>query len=191
MNKKKAQPTAPNTKPKPTKPKDKEAKSVVAKSSTPPTHKMVTDNRKAKHQYEILDSIECGIVLHGSEVKSLRNGKCSIEEAYARIKDGELWLVGCEIEEYRQASIWNHPTKRVRKLLLNKHELLRFVGRSKERGLTMVPLRVYFAERGKAKCVIALCKGKKLHDKRETLKKADAGREIDRVMKSKRFDRNV
>ena len=152
---------------------------------------MVTDNRKAKHQYEILDSIECGMVLHGSEVKSLRNGKCSIDEAYARIKDGELWLVGCEIEEYRQASIWNHATKRVRKLLLNKSELMRFVGRSKERGLTLVPLRVYFAERGKAKCVIALCKGKKLHDKRETLKKADASREIDRVMKSKRFDRNV
>ena len=81
--------------------------------------------------------------------------------------------------------------KRVRKLLLNKHELLRFVGRSKERGLTMVPLRVYFAERGRAKCVIALCKGKKLHDKRETLKKADAGREMDRIMKSKRFDRNA
>ena len=190
MNKKKSQPTSPNTKPKPTKPKVKDAKSVMAPASSTVTHKLVTDNRKAKHQYEILDSIECGIVLHGSEVKSLRNGKCSIEEAYARIKDGELWLVGCEIEEYRQASIWNHPTKRVRKLLLNKHELLRFVGRSKERGLTMVPLRVYFAARGKAKCVIALCKGKKLHDKRETLKKADASREIDRVMKSKRFDRN-
>ena len=84
MNKKKAQPTAANTRPKPTKPKDKDAKSVPTKVS-PPTHKMVTDNRKAKHQYEILDSIECGIVLHGSEVKSLRNGKCSIEEAYARI----------------------------------------------------------------------------------------------------------
>jgi SsrA-binding protein len=191
LNKKKAQPTAP-TKPKPTKPKDNRDKSTVAKASvTTHTHKMVTDNRKAKHHYEILDSIECGIVLHGSEVKSLRNGKCSIDEAYARIKDGELWLVGCEIEEYRQASIWNHPTKRVRKLLLKKNELLRFVGRCKERGLTLVPLRVYFAERGLAKVVIALCKGKKLHDKRETLKKADASREIDRVMKSKRFDRNA
>ncbi len=191
MNKKKAQPTGP-TKPKPTKPKENGGKPEAAKASAPThTHKMVTDNRKAKHQYEILDSIECGIVLHGSEVKSLRNGKCSIDEAYARIKDGELWLVGCEIEEYRQASIWNHPTKRVRKLLLNRNELMRFVGRSKERGLTLVPLRVYFAERGLAKCVIALCKGKKLHDKRETLKKADASREIDRVMKSKRFDRNV
>ncbi len=190
MNKKKAQQTAP-TKPKPTKAKPKDAKVPVAKASSTVTHKMVTDNRKAKHQYEILDSIECGMVLHGSEVKSLRNGKCSIDEAYARIKDGELWLVGCEIEEYRQASIWNHATKRVRKLLLNKSELMRFVGRSKERGLTLVPLRVYFAERGKAKCVIALCKGKKLHDKRETLKKADASREIDRVMKSKRFDRNA
>lgn len=187
MNKKKAQPTSSAAKPKP---KAKDSKAVDAKAASATTHKMVTDNRKAKHQYEILDSIECGMVLHGSEVKSLRNGKCSIEEAYARIKDGELWLVGCEIEEYRQASIWNHPTKRVRKLLLNKNEMLRFVGRSKERGLTLVPLRVYFADRGRAKCVIALCKGKKLHDKRETLKKADASREIDRVMKSKKFDRS-
>jgi SsrA-binding protein len=125
------------------------------------------------------------MVLHGSEVKSLRNGRCSIEEAYARIKDGDLWLVDCEIDEYRQASLWNHPTKRVRKLLLHRRELARFAGRAKERGLTLIPLRVYFADRGLAKCVIALCKGRKVHDKREVLKKADARREIDRAMKQK------
>lgn len=180
MSKKKSQPTSPTSKP-----KQKEA--IKKAVSAGPTFKSVAENRKAKFHYEILDSIECGIVLHGSEVKSLRNGKCSIEEAYARLKDGEMWLVGCEIDEYRQASIWNHPTKRVRKLLLKKYELTRFAGRAKERGLTLVPLRVYFTERGIAKCVIALCKGKKIHDKRQTLKKADAARDIQRAMRGKRM----
>ncbi len=185
MNKKKAQPTAITNKP-----KKKEGKPSDAKVTAAPTFKSVTENRKARHQYEVLDSIECGIALHGSEVKSLRNGKCSIEEAYARLKDGEMWLVGCEIDEYRQASIWNHPTKRVRKLLLHRRELSRFAGRAKERGLTLVPLRVYFTDRGVAKCVIALCKGKKVHDKRETMKKNDANREIQRAMRNKRMDKH-
>ena len=157
--------------------KSKETKAVSFKS--------ISENRKAKFHYEILDSLECGMVLHGSEVKSLRNGRCSIEEAYARIKDGELWLVGCEIDEYRQATFWNHPTKRVRKLLLHRRELSRFAGRAKERGLTLVPLRVYFTDRGIAKCVIGLCKGKQSHDKRETLKKNDAKREMQRAMKGR------
>jgi SsrA-binding protein len=182
LNKKKAQPTAPSSKP-----KKKEGKAAETKATNAPTHKMVTENRKARHQYEILDSVECGIVLHGSEVKSLRNGRCSIEEAYARLTNGEMWLIGCEIDEYRQASIWNHPTKRIRKLLLHQREIARFAGRAKERGLTMVPLRVYFTDRGVAKCVIAVCKGKKAHDKRETLKKADANREIQRIMKNRKI----
>jgi SsrA-binding protein len=179
VSKKKPQPTGV-----PAKSKKSESKKETIKA-TAPTFKTVTENRKARFQYEILDSIECGIMLHGSEVKSLRNGKCSIEEAYARLKDGEMWLVGCEIEEYRQASIWNHAAKRVRKLLLRRNELAKFAGRAKERGLTLVPLRVYFTDRGLAKCVIALCKGKKMHDKRETLKKADAARDIQRAMRNK------
>ncbi len=177
MNKKQSQPTAPS-KPAPKAPK-------AASPSAAPTFKSIAENRKAKHNYEILDSIECGLVLQGSEVKSLRNGRCSIEEAYARIKDGALWLVDCEIDEYRQATFWNHPTKRVRKLLLHRRELARFAGRAKERGLTMIPLRMYFTDRGIAKCVIAVCKGRKTHDKREVLKKADARREMDRAMKQK------
>lgn len=180
MSKKKSKAPAP-TSASPAKPKPKPAAG--------PTFKSVSENRKAKFHYEILDSLECGIALHGSEVKSLRNGRCSIEEAYARVKDGELWLVGCEIDEYRQASIWNHPTKRVRKLLLRRQELVKFAGRSKERGLTLVPLRVYFTERGLAKCVVGLCKGKKVHDKRETLKKNDAKREMQRAMRGKRMGR--
>jgi SsrA-binding protein len=194
LNKKRPQPTSPQNAKKAatgkSSPSSKPAaanKPSAAKGSSSPgaTFKSVAENRRAKHNYEILDSIECGLVLHGSEVKSLRNGRCSIEEAYARFKDGELWLVDCEIDEYRQATIWNHPAKRMRKLLLHRRELDRFAGRAKERGLTLIPLRVYFTDRSVAKCVIALCKGRKLHDKREVLKKADARREIDRAMKNK------
>lgn len=161
------------------------AKANKANASKGATFKSVAENRKAKHNYEILDSIECGLVLHGSEVKSLRDGRCSIEEAYARFKEGELWLVDCQIDEYRQATFWNHPTKRMRKLLLHRRELRRFALKSKERGLTLIPIRVYFTDRAVAKCVIALCKGRKLHDKREVLKKADARREIDRAIKQR------
>ena len=113
----------------------------------------------------------------------MRNGRCSIEEAYARFKDGELWLVDCEIDEYRQATFWNHPTKRMRKLLLHRRELARFAGRAKERGLTLIPLRVYFTDRAVAKCVIALCKGRKLHDKRENTKEREWKREQGRLLR--------
>ena len=182
MNKKRPQSTQPS---KPSGAAGKSKAPAGKPAAAAPTFKSVAENRRARHNYEILDSLECGMVLHGSEVKSLRNGRCSIEEAYARIQDGELWLVDCEIDEYRQATFWNHPTKRVRKLLLHRRELARFAGRAKERGLTLIPLRLYFTERGIAKCVIALCKGRKVHDKREVLKKADARREIDRAMKNK------
>ncbi|MCE2814091.1 MAG: SsrA-binding protein SmpB [Planctomycetota bacterium] len=193
MNKKKPQPTSAKTSAKPSKAKPSSGKSATgsaasgksASSIKGATFKSVAENRKAKHNYEILDSVECGMVLHGSEVKSLRNGRCSIEEAYARFKDGELWLVDCEIDEYRQATFWNHPTKRMRKLLLHRRELHRFGLKAKERGLTLIPLRVYFTDRAVAKCVIALCKGRKVHDKREVLKKADARREIDRAIKQR------
>lgn len=192
MNKKKPQPTSTkgasgkNTQGKSGSSKKSNEKPSGAKPvATGATFKSIAENRKAKHNYEILDSIECGLVLQGSEVKSLRNGRCSIEEAYARFKDGELWLVDCEIDEYRQATFWNHPTKRMRKLLLHRRELRRFATRAKERGLTLIPLRIYFTDRAVAKCVIALCKGRKLHDKREVLKKADARREIDRAIKQR------
>jgi len=186
LNKKKPQPTsAKNAKGSSAKSGSGKSAPAAPSSNKGPTFKSVAENRKAKHNYEILDSIECGLVLHGSEVKSLRNGRCSIEEAYARFQDGELWLVDCEIDEYRQATFWNHPTKRMRKLLLHKRELHRFALRAKERGLTLIPLRVYFTDRAVAKCVIALCKGRKLHDKREVLKKNDARREIDRALKQR------
>jgi SsrA-binding protein len=147
--------------------------------------RLVSENRKARHRFEILDTLECGIQLTGSEVKSLRDGKLSLDEAYARVKDDEVWLVGADIAEYPQATLWNHAPKRPRKLLLHRDEKQKFANKAHEKGLTLVPLKVYFNARGIAKVLLGLCKGKKLHDKRETMKKADSKREIDRAMRRK------
>jgi SsrA-binding protein len=155
------------------------------KQSENPNDKTISTNRRARHQYEILDQIECGIVLKGSEVKSLRDGKVSLEEAYARIRDNELWLVGCDIAVYPQASILNHEPKRMRKLLLHRRELRKFAEQAGHKGLTLVPLSMYFL-RGKVKVKIAVGRGKKLHDKREALKKTEANREMQRAMSSRR-----
>ena len=144
---------------------------------------IVTENRRARHKYEILDSIECGIMLIGSEVKSLRDGKMSIDEAYIRVKGSDLWLIGSDIAHYINAGKWNHDPSRPRKLLVHAREFDKFAGRAHERGLTLVPLRVYFNDRGIAKCVMGLVKGKKLHDKRETLKKRDTERGLQRAMR--------
>lgn len=147
--------------------------------------KTISENRKARHEYEVLETLEAGLMLQGSEVKSLRNGKVSLDEAYGRVKDGDVWLVGCEIPEYTQATIWNHAPKRPRKLLLHKREVTKFAQRAKEKGLTLVPLKLYFTERGFAKVLLGLCRGKKLHDKRDTMKKADMKRDIQRAMRRK------
>jgi SsrA-binding protein len=143
----------------------------------------VSENRKARHRFDVLETLECGIALVGSEVKSLRNGKISLDEAYGRVRDGEFWLVGCDIAEYAQATIWNHDPKRPRKLLVHGRELRRFAGRAQEKGLTLVPLQVYFNPRGVAKVLMGLCRGRKLHDKRESLKKADAQRDVQRALR--------
>ena len=130
----------------------------------------------------MLDTLECGIVLVGSEVKSLRTGHLSLEEAYGRIKDGEVWLVGCEIPEYVQANRLNHVPKRPRKLLMHRREMKKFAARAKEKGLTLIPLKMYFTE-GRAKVLLGLCKGRQLHDKREVLKRKSAQRDIRRAMR--------
>ena len=143
----------------------------------------ISENRKAKHRFEILEKLECGIVLLGSEVKSLRDHKVSIDEAYVRVRDRELWLVGADIPEYRQATIWNHAPKRPRKLLVQKAQLTKLAVRADERGLTIVPLRIFFSSRGLVKLIIGVGRGKKLHDKREVLKTAEARRSIDRAMR--------
>ncbi len=173
MSKQKSQPT----KPAPQKPSSKK-KSVAAATGS-----VIADNRKARHHYQILESVECGLVLRGSEVKSLRTGKCSLDEAYGRVRDGEVWLVGCDIPEYKQALLWNHEPKRPRKFLMHKRELNRFVGKTKEKGLTLIPLKLYFNERGLAKCSLGLCKGLQTHDKRQVMKKNEARREIERAVR--------
>lgn len=129
--------------------------------------------------------MECGIQLVGSEVKSLRDGKLSLDEAYGRVKGDEVWLIGCDIQEYSNASLWNHDPKRPRKLLMRRREVDKFAERAKEKGLTLVPLKMYFNERGIAKLLLGLCRGKQLHDKRESMKKADMKRDMQRGMRRK------
>jgi SsrA-binding protein len=148
-----------------------------------PATRPIAENRKARHRFEVLETLECGVALVGSEVKSLRDGKVSLEEAYGRVRSGELWLVGCDIPEYTQATIWNHEPRRPRKLLVHGRELRKFAGQAHEKGLTLVPLKVYFNERGIAKILMGLCRGRKLHDKREVLKKAAVQRDLQRAMR--------
>ncbi len=143
----------------------------------------IAENRKARHRYEIQEKLECGIMLMGSEVKSLRDGKLSLEEAYVRLREGELWLVGADIPEYKQATIWNHDPKRPRKLLVHADQLRKLAARMQEKGLTIIPMRVYFNARGIVKVMIGVGRGKKLHDKRSSMKERDVKRQIDRAMR--------
>jgi len=129
----------------------------------------------------VLDSLECGIVLVGSEVKSLRAGKVSLDEAYAKIKGDEVWLLGCDIAEYTEANQFNHNPKRPRKLLMHRREVKRFAHRAYEKGLTLVPLEMHF-NRGYAKVVLGICRGKQRHDKREAMKTAQVKRDLQRMM---------
>jgi SsrA-binding protein len=149
------------------------------------TDRVISQNRKARHNYVVLDTLECGIVLVGSEVKSLRIGRVSLEEAYARIKNDEVWLVGCDIAEYVEANRFNHQPRRPRKLLLHRREVKRFAHRAYEKGLTLVPLEMHF-KRGLAKVVLGICRGKQRHDKREAMKKAQDQRDMARQMMRRR-----
>jgi SsrA-binding protein len=145
----------------------------------------VATNPKARHDYEILETMEAGMVLTGSEVKSLRGGSASMRESFAIIRDGETWLIGMHIGPYAQAGYAGHEPTRTRKLLLHKDEIQRLVGKTAERGLTLVPLKVYF-NHGLAKIELGLAKGKKTYDRRESLKEKDAQMQIDRAMRRRR-----
>ena len=147
----------------------------------------ISENRRARHKYEVIEQVECGIALRGSEVKSMREGQVSIQEAYGRVQKGELWLLGCDIPEFKQATIWNHEPRRERKLLVHGRQLEKLSARQKEKGLTLVPLKLYFNDRGIAKLLLGVCKGKKDHDKRESLKRADTQRQIERNMRRRWF----
>jgi SsrA-binding protein len=150
-----------------------------------PRFKVVADNRKARFHYLIGETFEAGIVLTGSEVKSMRTGKANIGESYATSRDGELWLYNSNISEYKQAGRFNHTPKRPRKLLLHRRQINRLIGAVEREGMTVVPLKLYFNDKGRAKVEIALAKGKKLHDKRESEKKRDWQRERGRLMRQK------
>ena len=147
--------------------------------------KPICRNRRAVHDYAISDTLECGIVLTGTEVKSLRAGQASLEDAYAKIQDGEVWLLGSDIPEYAMGNRMNHKPKRPRKLLLHRREIGKFAGKASQRGFTLVPLRLYF-KHGLAKVELGVARGKQHHDKRQDLKKADAQREIKRAMSQRR-----
>jgi SsrA-binding protein len=143
--------------------------------------KIITSNRKARHDYAILDTYEAGLVLKGTEVKSLRLGRASLLDGFATIDDGEMYLRNVHIPEYTQGSWTNHEPRRVRKLLLHRDEIERLIGKTKESGLTLVPLALYFSN-GKVKVEIALARGKRSYDKRQDLAKRDADREVSRAL---------
>lgn len=150
-----------------------------------PTDRFAAQNRRARFDYNILDTLEAGLVLTGSEVKSLREGHASINEAYATEDKGELWLVNAHIPEWKAATRFNHEPRRPRKLLVHRKELNRLAGAIKREGVTLVPLSIYFNEKGRAKCEIGLAKGKKKADKRETEKARDWQRDKARLMRER------
>jgi SsrA-binding protein len=148
--------------------------------------KAVVTNRKAYHDYFIEDKFEAGIVLRGTEVKSLREGRANLQDSYASVKDGEVFLHHCHISPYSHGNIANHDPMRVRKLLLHRKEINKLIGKTQQKGLTLIPLRIYFTKRGHAKVELALAKGKKQYDRRESIKAREAGREVERATKTQR-----
>lgn len=146
------------------------------------TVKLIANNKKAYHDFFIDETYECGIALHGTEVKSMRMGKCSIKEAFVRIEDGEVFVYGMHVSPYEKGNIFNKDPLRVKKLLLHKYEINKLLGKIKEKGYTLVPLQVYFKD-GKVKVEIGLARGKKLYDKREAIAKKDQRREAEKEFK--------
>ncbi len=155
----------------------------MAKKKSKPDSQNVVQNKAARFRYEILERMECGMALKGTEVKSLRNRQASLEEAFARIQGEELWLFGCHINLYSQGNVQNHEPTRPRKLLAHKREIRKWIPQVKAKGLTIVPLDIHFNARGLAKITLALVRGKTFADKRQDIKKREHKREIDRAMR--------
>jgi SsrA-binding protein len=149
-----------------------------------PTSGDVATNRQASFRYNLLERFECGIALTGTEVKSLREGKAQLKDSYAMVRDGEVWLIGFHIPPYGAAARDNHDPERPRKLLMHRYEIERLIGRTKERGLTLIPTRVYFSgPRSRAKVELALAKGKDLYDKRDAIRRRDVARDVARELR--------
>ena len=153
---------------------------MASQASKESRDRAIATNRRARHEYEILETVEAGIVLRGTEVKSLRDGLVNFKDSYASFRNGEGWLLGCHISPYSHGTDANHDPERDRKLLLHKREINRLGGKISEKGLTLVPLRLYFKD-GRAKVEIGLARGKKLHDKRATLREREVRREMDKA----------
>ncbi len=145
--------------------------------------KLIVQNRNARREYQVLETFEAGIALQGTEVKSLRDGRINLKDSYAEVESGELFLVGTHISPYDKGNIWNHDPERTRKLLMHKRQILKLGQQAAEKGLTLVPLRLYFKD-GKVKVEVGLCRGKRIHDKRETVREREVKREIDRYTKT-------
>lgn len=159
-----------------------------AKTGSGDATRIVCQNKKAYHDYEILETLEAGIVLLGTEVKSLREGRANLKDSYAKVKKGEVYLMGLHISPYSHASpASNHEPERVRKLLLHGREIKRLMGKTQERGFSLIALKIYFSQ-GKAKVELALARGKKLYDKRESIKRKEEARELDRIRKRHRIN---
>lgn len=154
------------------------------------TEKVVATNRKAFHDYAIQEKLEAGIVLKGTEVKSLREGRVNLRDSYASVDHGQVVLHHCHISPYSHGNIMNHDPLRPRRLLLHRREISKLLGKTQQQGLTLIPLRIYFSSRGRAKVEIALAKGKKQYDRREAIKAREAGREVERAMKGIRRGRS-
>jgi SsrA-binding protein len=148
------------------------------KADKKPVRRAVSVNKKARHEFEVLDTFEAGLVLQGTEVKSLRLGRISLEESWAKVEDDEVFLVGAHVDEYEHGNRQNHDPVRRRKLLLRAKQIKKLKSQAMQKGLTLIPLEVYFNERGLAKLTLGVCRGKKLHDKRETERSRSAVREI-------------
>ncbi|MEE4346905.1 MAG: SsrA-binding protein SmpB [Paracoccaceae bacterium] len=155
----------------------------MAQTKSDPNYKVIAENRRARYDYAIEEDIECGIILMGSEVKSLRENGANIAESYASVEDGELWLINGYIAPFQQARVWKHEERRRRKLLVSRKELARLWNATQRKGMTLVPLVMYFNDRGLVKLKIGVAKGKKNHDKRETEAKRDWARQKQRLLK--------
>jgi len=155
------------------------------KKNKDPARRVVAENRKARHNYDIIETLEAGIALQGSEVKSLREGKANIAESYASAEKGELYLINSSIQEYKQANRFNHEERRHRKLLMHKREIARLIGATEREGMTLVPLKLYFNDRGIAKVQLALARGRKKHDKREAEKEREWQRQKARLLRER------
>jgi len=159
----------------------------ATKSSAQDGKRLVCQNKKAYHDYEILETFEAGMVLLGTEVKSLRDGRANLKDSYAKVRKGEVFLYGLHISPYTHATYDNHDPERVRKLLLHNFEIKRILGKTQEKGFALIPLKIYFSK-GLAKVELALARGKKDYDKRESIKRKEENREMERMRKQRKFD---